>query len=202
MLEERNEGGTTTGLCDRWRSQDETMPEALFSRFSEPVCRLAERLLDDRLKRKMDGEDIAQSVFRTLFRRAARGEYEFQHTGALWRMLIKITNSKVHYWARYYRTGRRDIGREIEADSEFMDGHGGQRNSVADRQFAEELAEIVDFVVSRLDERDAEVFFAWYYEQAPTVEIAERFCCSVATVNRVLGRIRERIRQLLQKRND
>lgn len=177
----------------------ETEAEALYARFSEPVCRLAERLLSDRLKSKLDGEDIAQSVFRSLFRRTANGDYEFQHTGALWRLLETMTRHRVYYWARHYQADRRNIKREIGGDSQDPGDLPGAPQATSPDGLAEELAEAVASVVSKLNERDSEIFVAWYYEHRRSVEIAERFGCSVATVNRVLARVRERIaRQLHQ----
>ncbi|MBN1854775.1 MAG: sigma-70 family RNA polymerase sigma factor, partial [Pirellulales bacterium] len=106
------------------------------------------------------------------------------------------------YWERYYKTGRRDIGREIETKPEIIDGLCEQRDSMADRESAKELAEAIELVLRCLNERDAGIFSALYDEHILTLEIAERFSCSVATVNRVLTRIENRICFLLKRDDD
>ncbi len=54
---------------------------------------------------RVDADDIVQSVFRTFFRRVAKGDYEVPDGEELWKLFLVIALNKV-------RTGRRSTSRQ------------------------------------------------------------------------------------------
>ncbi len=59
--------------------------EKLDREFRQKLHALADRGMDNRLRRREDPEDIVQSVLGTVFRRAAQGQLHFEHTSELWK---------------------------------------------------------------------------------------------------------------------
>ena len=86
---------STTRLIDQCRSGEETVADAIYSQYATKLCALAESHIDQRLRPRVEAEDIVQSVFR-FFRRLKDGQFDFKHSGALWRLLVEITLRKVY----------------------------------------------------------------------------------------------------------
>ena len=59
------------------------------------LCRLVEREMDRRVRRKEDPEDVVQSAFRTFYRRNTKGEFRIDSSVDLWRLLETITRHKM-----------------------------------------------------------------------------------------------------------
>src|SRR5437588_6753986 len=74
--------------------------EAVFHRYALRLAALAEGHLSRRLAGRVGGEDVVQSVFRTFFRRCARGEFRVDSPGQLWRLLVTLTLRKARAQAR------------------------------------------------------------------------------------------------------
>jgi len=91
----RVEGATASGA------------EELNRKYRHKLEKLAERGMDPKLRRREDPEDVVQSVLRTVFRRAAQGELQFDHSGALWRLLETVTRHKILKHAEYHKAKRR-----------------------------------------------------------------------------------------------
>ena len=93
-------------MDNRPLSVSETAAVELDRLFRDRLCSLVQREMNRRYARREDAEDIVQSVFRTLFRRAARGEFQFEHDGALWKLLQKITRRKILKHVEYHQAER------------------------------------------------------------------------------------------------
>lgn len=63
-------------LLTRLREGDEGAAEEIFREYSARLIALARSRLGDRLRAKVDPEDVLQSVFRTFFLRYAGGQYD------------------------------------------------------------------------------------------------------------------------------
>jgi RNA polymerase sigma-70 factor (ECF subfamily) len=90
----------------------EDSPDVIFERYSARLVVLAEKHLGARLARRVQGEDIVQSVFRTFFRRAGEGQFKVDSSADLWCLLSAITLRKVRSKAREHRSRKRDVCRE------------------------------------------------------------------------------------------
>src|SRR5207249_1390836 len=58
---------------------------------------------------RFDPEDIVQSVFRTFFRRAARGDYDAPEGEELWKLFLVIALNKIRATGAYHRAAKRDV---------------------------------------------------------------------------------------------
>ena len=75
-----------------------------------------------RFRRLEDPEDVVQSAFRTFFRRNARGEFHFDSSADLWRLLATITRRKILKHVERLGAGKRDPGREVHAEGDELSG--------------------------------------------------------------------------------
>ena len=108
--------GRPTEWLDNLRSGDGGAARQIFDHFSKRLCRLAERHMSSRLRQRVDGDDVIQSVFRTFFVRESQGQFQVDHTDELWRLLVTITLRKARGVWRKNNASQRSIGREENSD--------------------------------------------------------------------------------------
>jgi len=182
-------------LLERWESGDQAAAEELYRRYSHRLCALAEGQIGQRLGRRVGADDIVQSVFRTFFRRAADREFVIDHSGSLWRLLVKITLNKIRRYGERHRAAKRDVGAEVYVADDRLDPE-----AVAHDPGPEEAAALAD---------EMEALFAGLKSPEPAIlqlafqgystsEIAEQVGRSRWTVRRVLDRIGGRLRNRLE----
>ncbi len=154
--------------------------------------RLAERRIAAGLRRRVGGDDVAQSVCRTFLRRAQIGEFQLTDSEALWSLLCAITLTKVREQTRFHLRGKRGVDREIHrAAQESTSG----RSPFFDKPTAEpspaDAAEFTDQFTRLIESLDAEErqLIDLKLQQCTNEEIAERMNCSERTVRRILKRV-------------
>ncbi len=187
-------------------------------RFRQRLCALVEREMNERFRRREDPEDIVQSVFRTFFRRAAKGEFQVEHSGALWKLLQHITRRKILKHAEYHLRHRRTPERErYEMDDLLADRPPGAREArlLGDvleavlarleplepeilrlQLFGYSIAEIVEIVIEGLDSPYAEILHLRLQGQTET-QIADRIGCGREAIRYKLRRIQQRLAKML-----
>jgi RNA polymerase sigma-70 factor (ECF subfamily) len=167
-----------------------------WNRYGESLQRLARSRMAPALQQRLGAEDIVQSVCRTFFRRARKGEFELPGTDQLWRLLCAITLTKVRQHARFHYAIQRTPELEVPlgADKSPSDLGGDERRL---RPHEPTPAEVVEFAeaMQRLfgaltkEEQD---LVHYRLEGLTQIEIAEKQNCSERTVRRLLDRIRAR----------
>src|SRR5262245_5432615 len=90
----------------RLRSGDNEAAARVFNKFVKRLIGLARSRLDKGLGRKVDPEDIVQSVYKSFFRRHAAGEFDFSNWDRLWGLLAVIAVRKCKRQMRAYRRAR------------------------------------------------------------------------------------------------
>ncbi len=188
-------------LMQRLEAGDAEAAAVIHARFCRRLIGLARRGLNDRLRPKLDADDVVQSVFRTFFRRAAEGEFDLEGADALWALLAEITLRKCGRWNRHFAARKR--GGELEARPlvgvEPEDEPSDDREpSPAD---AAVLLDLVEQLLSGLrgPERLICEMRLQGYEAG---EIAAQAGCSVATVFRKLDLIKGRLSRLTPATGD
>src|SRR5438270_9021015 len=97
-------------LVSRWRErQDQQAAEELFHRYVDRLVALARSRLQNKLAPRVDAEDVAQSVYRSFFRRIRDGRLDFHPGDNLWRLLGTITVHKVHGRTAFHYAEKRSI---------------------------------------------------------------------------------------------
>src|SRR5262245_66557008 len=85
---------------------------AIFERFTRRLIGLARCHLGDRLRHKVDPEDVVQSAYKSFFLRYGDGPLAAGDLDGLWGLLTIITLRKCADRARYYQAECRDLSRE------------------------------------------------------------------------------------------
>ena len=90
----------------------------LVEKYTSRLMELAENCLPDRIRRRVDPEDVVQSVYRSFFQRLRGGEFKFEDSQDVWRLLTVITYRKARNAVKYHLRNRRDIRRDVSLASE------------------------------------------------------------------------------------
>ncbi len=181
----------------RLRRCDDATATEFFHRFRCRLIGLARQQLDGRLRRKLDPEDVVQSVFRTVLRRLAKGEFELGDWDSLWSLLTCIIIRKCGHWKEHFRTQAHDINRETDPQAcaddsspswEFLSREPGPEE-------AARLLETVQQMLAGLDDREQQVVMLSLqgYEVA---EVSAHTGCTRSKVYRVLRLVRSRLERL------
>lgn len=103
--------GDDKSLLQRYRRGDDDAATELYMRYAHRLQALAHAQTSTDLKQRVDNEDLVQSIFRTFFRRVARGQYDIPEGEELWKLLLVIGLNKIRSTAIHHRAHKRDIGR-------------------------------------------------------------------------------------------
>src|SRR3954447_25024565 len=79
----------------------------LYLRYAERLLALAAAQSSPELARRVDPEDIVQSVFRTFSRRASLGHYTVPDGEEIWKLLLVIALNKVRAVGAFHRAAKR-----------------------------------------------------------------------------------------------
>ncbi|MFL5330799.1 MAG: RNA polymerase sigma factor [Gemmataceae bacterium] len=164
---------------------------AIFEQYAARLIALARKHIDERVRSKVDQDDIAQSVFRTFFRRAGTGQFDLANEDGLWALLAEIAVRKCHKWNRHFHTRKRNAAREAAPDAA---PETAARDPGPDEATA--LADLVEQLLRGLEGRER-VICEQRLQGEPVAVIAHRAGCSEATVFRALDTIKARLEELL-----
>jgi RNA polymerase sigma-70 factor (ECF subfamily) len=88
-------------LIQRLRRGDESAATELVRRYEKPLRHIVHvRLVDARLRRRLDAEDICQSVLASFFVRVALGQYDLNQPEDLLKLLATMARNKLADQAR------------------------------------------------------------------------------------------------------
>jgi RNA polymerase sigma factor (sigma-70 family) len=179
-------------LAKRLREGDSRAAEELLARFGERLVRLAERQLNERLGRRLDGQDVVQSALCSFFRREARGEFPIDNSSQLWRLLVRLTLTKAYAEARRHTAAKRDVAAEIP-DGQALLSQTLDREPRPDEAAA--LLDQVDVLLRDLPELHGTVL-RMRLEGHSVTELAAALRVSRQTVYRVLQLLQERLAEM------
>lgn len=182
-------------LLDRWRSGDASAAAEIHRRYADGILELAEARLGKQLALRVGPDDITQSVFRTFFRRAREGRFQIDHTGSLWRLLVRITLNKIRRQAEWHHAGRRDVGLEVSLPD--LDPEAVAHDPTPSEALA--LAEELETVLEGLQHPEPEIVRLRLQGYTPS-EIGGAIRCSRYTVWRVLNRVGRQLQRRLQEK--
>jgi RNA polymerase sigma-70 factor, ECF subfamily len=179
----------------KWREGDQEAAEQLYRRYAQQLWQLAENQISRKLRRRVGADDLLQSVFRTFFRRTARGEYSFDHSGSLWQLLVRITMNKARKKARHESTIKAGLDAEV-----YLDNREFSPEICAHTPTPDEVASLLDEMEVLLvgcEPAETEIF-RLSFEGYSSTEIAAKAGCSRWTVRRVLDRLGHKLQRRLE----
>src|SRR5262245_55923683 len=117
-INDHSPGGEASdgSLLRRFQAGSDQAAADLYRRYARRIQRLAESSCRGELGRRLDAEDVVQSVFSSFFRRARVGDYEAPADQELWgRVLVRALN-KIRARGAFPRPARRDVRATVPAD--------------------------------------------------------------------------------------
>jgi RNA polymerase sigma factor (sigma-70 family) len=100
------------------RAGREAAAAEVLEEYSGRLRAVAQRRISAQLGRRIDADDVLQSVFRSLFVRLRRSEFELDGGEDLWKLLVTVTLNKVRSQAAFHSAGRRALAREQRLHAE------------------------------------------------------------------------------------
>jgi RNA polymerase sigma-70 factor (ECF subfamily) len=184
-------------LMSRVRTGDRDATTLVFQRFAHRLLALARSRLDGLTRRKVDPDDVLQSVFKSFFKRMADDQWDLENWDSLWGILALITVRKCGHRMDYYRAACRDVQREVPGQPAGDSSALGPEPAAADPTPSAVviLAETVDTLLSGMEPRDRRIV-ELSLQGYSALEVAERVGSTERTVYRVLERVRKQLHAL------
>lgn len=187
-------------LLARWREGDADAAGEIFNRYVERLIVMTRHRLSPKMQRRVDAEDVVQSVYRSFFREAAKDDrYVLKRSGDLWKLLAGIAIKKLKGQVEFHSAKKRAV-----ADEGSVMLPGGtlcfQPTAVADEPTADESAALEDelqFVTGGLEPLHRQIL-ELRLQGAAVDEIATQVDRTERTVRRVLNNITDELRQRLE----
>jgi RNA polymerase sigma-70 factor (ECF subfamily) len=166
----------------------------LYLRYAARLHALAEARCSPDLARRVDADDVVQSVFRTFFRRAARGEYQVPAGEELWKLFLVIALNKIRALGTHHRAAKRDV--RLTAPGDVVD-YAGSAADQPDESALTLLRLTVEELLLSLPEAQRRIV-QLRIEEYEVSEIARLTSRSKRTVERVLQQFRARLDAILR----
>jgi RNA polymerase sigma factor (sigma-70 family) len=181
-------------LVERWRDGDQQAAAELFKRYARRLVAVARRQLPGKVARRVDPEDVVQSVYRCFFANARDDRYDLHRGGDLWRLLVAITLDKLRDQVKWNTRGKRNVDREQRLSSEDswqrIQVHVLARAPSPVEALA--VAEALEQVMQRLEPMEARIL-ELRLQGFNLEEIAAEVKRGISTVSRILERIKQQM---------
>jgi RNA polymerase sigma-70 factor, ECF subfamily len=163
----------------------------LVARYTQRLLEVARKQLPERVRGRVDPEDVLQSVYRSFFRRLKGGKFAFDDSHDVWRLLATMTVYKARNSVRFHQRLRRDVRREMPLQPEVTAG-GKQDPAWAEPDFGdvEVMFDCLEQLLKRLPENYREIVVR-RLEGDSIEQIGLRVKRSRRTVLRVLAHVQD-----------
>lgn len=179
-------------LMARLCAGDAAAADQVFADYARRLIGLARTRLDRSLRRKLDPEDVLQSVFRSFFGQCVDGHLDLKSRDNLWALLVVITLRKCGRRVEYFHAARRDARLEVDENSR-ADWEALGREPAPEA--AAILTETIEQCMRVLDERGRQILSLSLQGQS-VEEISNQVGRTERTVYRVLEQVRARLEEL------
>lgn len=193
------EQASFNGLLELLQADDQdNAATEIFGRFTNRLVALARTRLSDRLKTKVDPEDVVQSVYRSFFNRQAADQFQFENWEGLWGLLAILTLRKCYARVDYHLADKRDLRREVPSVSPDQSSVRSLNAESTEPTPAEAaaLADLLEQTMSRLDTQQRDIL-SMTLQGYEVREISQHVKLSERTVHRVRKEIREHLKSLI-----
>lgn len=180
-------------LMVQLRAGEEQAATAIFQRFANRLVGLARGRLNADLRRKVDPEDVLQSVFKSFFRRHAETPFDFAGWDSIWAVLIVLTVRKCGRRVETFHAAKRDARREVPlpggGESSWGQDPAGREPTPAEVAM---LTETLEALMRDLDEH-ARRILSLRLQGYQIAEIAGEVGLTERTVQRAMRKVRDRL---------
>jgi RNA polymerase sigma-70 factor (ECF subfamily) len=181
-------------LLQRLRQGSQDAATQLYLRYAHRLYALTLAQCSGLLARKVDAEEIVQSVFGSFFRGASQGHYDVPAGEELWKLFLVIALNKIRAKGNYYRAAKRDARLTVRGEGiedQVAARHKGNEEDLAFLQLTVEEA------LDRLPPQYKEMILL-RIEGYEVAEIAEKTGRSQRTVERILQHARQELTEYFQ----
>jgi RNA polymerase sigma-70 factor (ECF subfamily) len=166
----------------------------LYLRYAHRLRALARAKSSPELARRVDAEEIVQSVFGSFFRRARSGDYDVPVGDELWKLFLVIALNKIRAKGAFHRAAKRDV--RATAGGDYLDDAKTPEDH--DSAALGFLQLTVEEALQRLPVQQRQMV-TLRIEGYEVAEIAQRTQRSKRTVERLLQEARKKLAYLLQE---
>src|SRR5216683_4606417 len=177
-------------LLRRFRLGQEDAATEFYRRYASRVHGLAKRQCSSRLSRRVDADDIVQSVFCAFFQAVRKGYYDVPDGEDLWRLLLVIALNKVRANRTFHLAARRDV--RLTAPATHLQSKKHKRDSTGQL-----LCLALDDALQQLDSTERRMV-ELLIQGHEVAEIAAKVGRSKRTVERNLQAVRQKLSRLLE----
>jgi RNA polymerase sigma factor (sigma-70 family) len=180
-------------LVDLWRTGDQQAARELVDCYIDRLLALARRRISQRLASRIDPEDVVQSVFRTFFSHARKGDFHIADQDDLCKLLMRITVHKTLRQVAFHKAAKRDMTLEKET-SDAKDRFADMMNAGPTSEQAVAFLDELEHFLSRLRPQERQML-----EMRIQGYSNEEIAAELHTYDRKIRRVFERIRELAEK---
>ena len=185
-----------TNLIERWKQGDQQAATELFERYAQRLIALARSRLPAHVQRRVDPEDVIQSVYRCFFADTREGLQYVQASRDLWQLLVFIVLRKVRDQIRNNRREKRAVQRERSLDQadcldDFRDHLATNEPSPLEALALVDEVQTAMSGLKPLERQVVELRFQGYSLKY----VANELQVSFATVRRTLKKVQEQLQR-------
>jgi RNA polymerase sigma-70 factor (ECF subfamily) len=175
------------------REGDEDAAAKLYGRYAGRLRALIRSRCSAELARRLEPDDIVQSVFRRFFLHARQGDYDVPPSEELWGLFLVIALNKLRAEESFYRAEKRDISRTRDVAEPEADGLRAGDDGCAEAT----LRLTIDETLATLPPTHRPLV-EYRIQGHEVAEIARLSGRSKRSVERVLQEFRQRLRAQLE----
>ena len=182
-------------LLRRLRLGSEDAATQLYLRYAQRLHALARARSSPDLARRVDAEELVQSIFGSFFRGASSGYYEVPEGEELWKLFLVIALNKIRAKGNFHRAAKRDV--RLTVGGEYLE----EAQQMPEGQDAAALGLLkltVEEALEHLPDHHREII-TLRVEGWEVADIAEKTGRSKRTVERILQDARKRLAHLLEE---
>ncbi|MEM6689024.1 MAG: sigma-70 family RNA polymerase sigma factor [Planctomycetota bacterium] len=190
---------TSIKLVDRWRDGDEMAAAEIYDRYVARLVALASSRISPGLARRVEAEDVVQSVYRSFFARTGEDRLTVDQSGQLWGLLAAITVNKVRAKARFHSADKRNVATETSIRSS-VSCFGLEPTDLAREPTPAEAAALAEQYSKAADKMSpvGRQVFDLFLQNVALEQIAKEVRRSARTVRRELEQARSLLSETLQ----
>ncbi len=174
-------------LLARLRGGQQQAATDLYLRYAQRLRALVRSRCSPQLARRLEPDDIVQSVFRRFFKRVLHGDYDVPPGEELWGLFLVIALNKIRTEEAFHRAGKRDVRLASDtADPAQLATH--EASAILNLCVEDALGQLTPQQRAMVELR---------IQGHEVAEIAQQTGRSKRTVERTLQEIRARLRELL-----
>jgi RNA polymerase sigma-70 factor (ECF subfamily) len=180
-------------LLQRLRAGSEDAATQLYLRYAGRLRGVIRAECSHDLTRRVDADDLVQSVFTCFFHGVSRGAYDVPAGEELWKLFLVLALNKIRAKGAYHRAAKRDVRLTAGPEGIEQAAKAGQGADPTDLAF---LKMVVDETLERLPPLQRQMI-TLRIEGYEVAEIAAQTQRSKRTVERVLQAFRRQLGDVL-----